>query len=583
MRGYFPNSRASPRPVIHAIASVPIPGTIPSAVARLEEDESIGAIGGPIVLLDGTLQEAGSIIFNNGSCLGYGRGRDPGESEFRFRRDVDYCSGAFLMMRRAVWEDLGGFDEAFAPAYYEETDLCMRIREDGRRVVYDPDVKIVHFEFGSSSTSKAAIALQQQNREIFRTKHAKALATGHLPATAEPIRARQRHEGIPRLLVVDDRVPMPNLGAGYPRAARMLQDIGAAGWSVTLYSTAVPFFSCEVAYQVIPRTTEFLVGGPLLPLVDFLRDRIGCYDAILVSRPHNMVRFRQAVAQVPGWEHVPVLYDAEAIFAERDAALAQLAGDAAFDYHKALREELALAEGVKTVFSVSASEAVTFRAHGYGDVRVLGHALSPRPLGEGPEGRRNMLFVGALDDNNSPNTDSLIWFIETIMPRIDAELGTDWSLNVAGRSGARDLRGLASDRVRILGKVEDLDLLYAQSRLFIAPTRYAAGIPMKVHEAASVGLPTVATNLLTKQLGWTHEQELLSAANADAFAACCVQLYLDDALWSRLRVGGLAAIARDCAPESFGAVLGSALWDSRGLMPKGVDPKRTVTRPSEPR
>ncbi|QOL82598.1 glycosyltransferase [Pseudooceanicola spongiae] len=539
-----------------------LPGTIPSAVARLEEDESIGAVGGPIVLLDGSLQEAGSIIFNNGSCLGYGRGRDPGDSEFRFRRDVDYCSGAFLMMRRAVWEELGGFDEAFAPAYYEETDLCMRIREGGRRVVYDPDVKIVHFEFGSSSTSEAALALQRRNVDIFRTKHAMALAKGHLPVSAAPIRARQRHEGIPRLLVIDDRVPMPHLGSGFPRAARMLNDIGAAGWSVTLYSTAVPFFSCETAYQVIPRTTELLVGGPILPMVDFLRDRIGCYDAILVSRPHNMVRFRQAVAQVPGWERVPVLYDAEAIFAERDAALAQLGGGKDFDYQTALRDELALAEGTQTVFSVSQAEAAIFGAHGNDDVRVLGHAMKPRPLGAGPEGRRNMLFVGALDDDNSPNTDSLIWFINTIMPRIDAELGTDWSLDVAGRSGARDLRGLASDRVRILGKVDDLDPLYAQSRLFIAPTRYAAGIPMKVHEATSVGLPTVATDLLTQQLGWTHGQELLSAADADAFAACCVQLYRDDALWSRLRAGGLAAIERDCDPERFGAVLAGALWDN---------------------
>lgn len=539
-----------------------LPMAIPTAIARLEEDEGIGAVGGPIVLLDGTLQEAGSIIFNNAACLGYGRGRDPGEAEFRFRRDVDYCSGAFLMMRRALWEELGGFDESFAPAYYEETDLCMRIWETGRRVVYDPDVKIVHFEFGSSKTSDAAIELQKRNSDIFRFKHAKALSSRHLPVTAPPVRARQRRDSAPRLLVVDDRVPMPNLGSGYPRAAQMLSEISAAGWSATLYSTAVPYFSCEKAYKAIPATTELTYGEPNVSLANFLRDRLGCFDTILISRPHNMVRFRKAVAQVPGWERVPILYDAEAIFAERDFALSQLGSGKVFDYRQALADELALAKGVRTVFSVSGTEAATFRAHGYNDVRILGHALSPRPVGDGPEGRQNMLFVGALDDDHSPNVDSLDWFVRTVMPRIDAAIGTDWWLDVAGRAGARTLRTLESNRVRIHGKIDDLDPFYARSRIFIAPTRYAAGIPMKVHEAASVGLPTVATDLLARQLSWTHGQELMCATGPDDFAACCVKLHRDDTLWSLLRAGGLASIRRDCAPEAFRDTLRGALRDS---------------------
>ncbi|MDO5758743.1 MAG: rhamnan synthesis F family protein [Rhodobacterales bacterium] len=539
-----------------------LPGTIPAAINRLEEDDGIGAVGGPIIMLDGTLQEAGSIIFNNGACHGYGRGRDPGEAEFRFRRDVDYCSGAFLMMRRELWEKLDGFDEAFSPAYYEETDLCMRIWQTGRRVVYDPDVKIMHFEFGSSKTSDAAVALQKQNCDVFRRKHAMALAARHLPPATPTVRARQRRDSAPRLLVIDDRVPLPHLGSGYPRAARMLSEIGAAGWSATLYPTAVPYFSCEQAYEVIPATTELMLGAPITPLVDFLRGRVGCFDAILVSRPHNMAQFRDAVAQVPSWKHVPVLYDAEAIFAERDAVLAQLNGQKSFNRDQALKDELALANGARTVFSVSEAEASAFRAHRFADVRVLGHALSPRPVGGGPEGRRDMLFVGALDDDHSPNTDSLEWFVRTIMPRIDAEIGTDWQLHVAGRAGSSAVRALESSRVHILGKVDDLDPLYAQARLFIAPTRYAAGVPMKVHEAASVGLPTVATDLLARQLGWSHAQELMSAGSAESFAACCATLYRDDALWAHLRAGALEAIRRDCAPEVFGDTLRAALRKS---------------------
>ncbi len=543
-----------------------LPGTIPAAIARLEAEADIGAVGGPIVLLDGMLQEAGSIVFREGSCLGYGRGRDPGLAEFRFRRDVDYCSGAFLMMRRPLWEELGGFDTAFEPAYYEETDLCMRIWETGRRVVYDPRVKIVHFEFGSSKTSEAAFALQRRNRDIFVVKHAAMLKAHHLSITEPAIQARQRRDTAPRLLIIDDRMPLPSLGSGYPRAAEMLAAIGRAGWSATLYPCAIPYFSCTEAYFVIPETTELTLGEPLLPLSVFLKARVGCFDAVLVSRPHNMVRYREALADNPEWDSVPVIFDAEAIFARRDTELDVLRGrirkaDVYEQTQKALKREMALSHGVRTVLSVSRAEAETFRDHGCADVRVLGHALRPRPVGGGPEGRQDMLFVGALDDDKSPNTDSLEWFVQKIMPRIDALMGTDWCLNIAGRAGAPTIRKLESDRVRVLGTVEDLDPLYASARLFIAPTRYAAGIPMKLHESASVGLPAVATGLLADQLGWTNGVELLSADTAEDFAAACMRLYRDDALWSQLRGAGLAAIERDCAPETFGATIQAVLCD----------------------
>ncbi len=136
-----------------------LPGTLRAAIDTLESDTNIGAVGARVVLLDGSLQEAGSIIWRDGSCLGYGRGDNPFSSTYMFRRDVDYCSGAFLLTRRSAWEKLGGFDEAYRPAYYEETDYCMRLWEYGLRVVYEPAAVILHYEFASQS-AKGATSLQ---------------------------------------------------------------------------------------------------------------------------------------------------------------------------------------------------------------------------------------------------------------------------------------------------------------------------------------------------------------------------------------------------------------------------------------
>lgn len=179
------------------------PGAIDAAAARLDAELDLGAVGGPIVHLDGTLQEAGAIIWSNGHCQGYGRGGDPDHWEFQFRRDVDYCSGAFLMVRRDVFDALGGFDTVFAPAYFEETDLCMRIRGAGLRVAYEPLARITHFEYGSTDSVGEASILYEKNHQIFVEKHGEVLRGSHRSATEGALRARMRRALPGFVLIVD--------------------------------------------------------------------------------------------------------------------------------------------------------------------------------------------------------------------------------------------------------------------------------------------------------------------------------------------------------------------------------------------
>jgi GT2 family glycosyltransferase len=178
------------------------PGAIAAAAARLDAEPSLGAVGGPIVMLDGTLQEAGCIIWNDGHTQGYGRGRHPGDWEFKFRRDVDYCSGAFLMVRRDLFERLGGLDTTYAPAYFEETDLCMRIREVGFRVGYEPAAGIVHFEYGSATTSDGARKLYTRNHKRFVVRHAAALASSHHAPGTSALIASMRDRSAGRVLII---------------------------------------------------------------------------------------------------------------------------------------------------------------------------------------------------------------------------------------------------------------------------------------------------------------------------------------------------------------------------------------------
>ncbi|MDX6424730.1 MAG: hypothetical protein QOD52_135, partial [Gaiellaceae bacterium] len=123
------------------------PGWLHALVATLEREPDCGAVGSRLIHTDGRLQEAGGTIWRDGSGWGYGRGLDPTAPEVSYRREVDYCSAASLLVRRELFLDLGGFDERYAPAYYEDTDLCLGIWAAGSKVVYEPGSTVFHLEF----------------------------------------------------------------------------------------------------------------------------------------------------------------------------------------------------------------------------------------------------------------------------------------------------------------------------------------------------------------------------------------------------------------------------------------------------
>ena len=126
--------------------TVPQPGWLESLVKLAEERPDAGAIGAKLVYPNGMLQEAGGIVFQDGSGWNFGNGDDPNKPVYNVVSDVDYCSGACLLVKKALFDQVGGFDEQYAPAYYEETDLCFSLREKGYKTLYNPDTLVVHHE-----------------------------------------------------------------------------------------------------------------------------------------------------------------------------------------------------------------------------------------------------------------------------------------------------------------------------------------------------------------------------------------------------------------------------------------------------
>jgi GT2 family glycosyltransferase len=519
-----------------------LPGSLEAAVTTLAADPKIGAVGGSIRLLDGKLQEAGSIIWRDGSCLGYGRGQDPEAPEFMFRRSVDYVSGVFLLTPRELFEAMGGFDEAFLPAYYEETDYCMRLWQQGYQVIYDPEVKVIHYEFASSTKAQDAIALQQTHQQIFVKRHQEMLLQHLIPQAANIISARhaaQRPQK--RILFIEDKIPHVNEGSGFPRSNQILNHLHQLGYMLSVLPFSIPHHCpWEKAYRDVDRGIELVQGRGKDDFFAFIKARPQYYDIIWICRPHNLAYFTANMEEIrPLIGDAKIVYDSEAVFSNRDIAKAQLDQDTVQIEALAnqLDAELAMGMHADAIIAVNEMEASQFREEVDQPVFVLDASFPIKPSSSQFEQRSGLLFVGNMDHDDSPNVDSIEWLLTEVYPHIAKRMETP-RLTLIGSQRSAKIQALARQHacVRQIGQVEDLAPFFARSRVFVAPTRYGAGSPAKALQAATYGLPMVCTDLIQRQLGWVSGEVLLAAPYTapELFADHICRLYREEELHMRM-------------------------------------------------
>jgi GT2 family glycosyltransferase len=538
-------------------------GAVVAALRRLNSTPDIGAVGGKIVRSHGRLQEAGSIIWRDGTTDGYMRDASPLAAEANFVRNVDYCSAVFLMCRGALLTALGGFDEAFSPAYYEDADLCVRMAAQKFRTVYDPAILVHHVEFGSASNSEAAAMQMRRAHKVFVARH-QAFLRGKQEKRAENVtRARSVGPTARRVLFFEDTVPLRRLGSGFVRANDAVHAIAAAGFDVTVFPVNGAPHDVMSIFGDMPEGVEAMHDRDINGLAKFLAERRGFYDLVWVSRTHNLGRLLPIFAEA-GFlrDDIPIILDTEAVATVRDA-LRAAAGAENFNFDAALREEFVHAGICQHILAVNRPEVDLLHSIELPAVSLLGTCREPAPGDTAFEAREGLLFVAGIHQMDSPNLDSLNWYVDEILPALRAEFDEVPILHFAGYTGPEiDLSAFRSNPfVKLHGPVYDLRRLYDASRVFVAPSRFAAGTPYKIYEAASFGLPCVVTDLLAGQLGWLPGRELLAAPVNDArrFAAQIAVLYRTEAVWRKLREQALLRLAAENSRTGFNQAVGDVL------------------------
>lgn len=364
--------------------------------------------------------------------------------------------------------------------------------------------------------------------------------------------------------MLDDRVPVPHLGAGYPRAADILHVLDQLGHTVTFVPCIVTD-AAEVAEKGLPASCRYQPLPGREDIAAFVAGNASRFHALWVSRPHNMAMLQNILApDQPAWRDYPlVIYDAEAIFSLRSELMARYLPKYAPKH--SLEGELQLAAVADVVSVVNSREGVFFEQRGRPTV-VLSSCYSSIAGPAEWEQTRGFLFVGSLRDFPGPNCDALIWFCRRVAPMLREELGDEFFLDVVGMTGNHDYSPIVEPDIRLCGMIPELRQTYLDHRVFIAPHRFAAGIAAKILEATSHGVPVVASTLLAEQLDWRNGREIFSAAtnNAEAFARACLTCYRDAEAWQQVQAGARKSLDRNFSRGRFVTAIEALLAVQRG-------------------
>src|SRR5258708_4905705 len=527
--------------------------------------DKIGLVGSKLIYSDGRLQEAGSQVFQDGSARAYGKYEYQADPIFNQLREVDYCSAACLYAKRRVLDSVGGFDERYSPAYYEDTDLAFATRAAGFKVLYEPRSTVIHQEYSTSGGT--AFERMEANRTKFVHKW------------AEPLKSRQKSlwEAVSvsqkqKVLVIDNIVPAQDRSSGGTRLFEFLLLLARhyhvvfaymGAFALQEYITPLERYGITVFYPGYAKAVNNyeLDLGAVLRYNDFkfiLCELFGIAEQYLgVVRQYS-----------PG---TPVIVDTFDVHFLRESREATSANDAGLlrKAKETKRRELAVYKQVDLVLTVTADDKqALLREDPQLNISIIPniHAIPATVVPRG--GRRDLLFVGGF--SHTPNVDGVLYFCREILPIVLRRLPeiTFW---VVGNVPPPEIVALASENVVVTGYTRHLAPYLESALVSVAPLRFGSGMKGKIGEAMAWGIPVVATTIGAEGMGLQDGVDALIADTPEDFARRIIQLYQKSQLCNSLAHNPRKRVEREWSPDAVDRCLIGIL--------AGVCPEKLVVVP----
>lgn len=534
------------------------PNWLAPLVTLIESSDDIGMVGSKLIYPDGLLQEAGGILWKDGSAWNFGNRQNPAQPEFNYVKEADYISGAAIMLSRSLWEEIGGFDELFAPAYCEDSDLAFTVRKMGYKVMYQPQSVVVHFEGVSNGTdtSSGQKKYQIENSAKFQKKWAQELAK-HPENGVDVFTARDRSYGKKTLLMVDHYVPHFDKDAGSRTVFQYLKLFVNAGFNVKFIGDN--FYQHEPYTSVLQQMGIEVLYGPDYAnnWKRWIKENAESFDYVFLNRPHIAPKYLDFIRQNT---KARIVYYGHDLAFLREMREFEITGDAsvrdsAMEWQP---KELALMRSADMAYYPSYVEVdevhkidpgikvKAIPAYLFDDVKWEGYDF---------ESRKDIMFIGGF--GHRPNVDAVKWIANEILPEL-LKLQPDVKVHILGSNAPKEVLALANEHLIIEGFVTDEQLawFYRNMRISLVPLRYGAGIKGKVVEAMRYGTPVVTTTIGAEGIP-NAEEAMLVEDDGKKLAAKLAALYADAEKLSSLSKEGIRYIQDNYSSDKAISIIGA--------------------------
>jgi O-antigen biosynthesis protein len=510
-------------------------GWLDELLRTFHEFPGTGLVGSKLVYPDGRLQEAGGIIWNDASGWNYGNGKDKDHINFNYARDVDYCSGASIMISKKLFFELGMFDNYFAPAYYEDTDLAFKVREKGLRVIYQPLSEVIHFEGATSGTDINSGAKQYQkiNKEKFFTRYQDLLT--HHNTSGEHVDKAIDRTRIKNCLVIDTITPEPDRDSGSIDTYNQLMFLHNYGFHVT-FIPLDNFAKIEHYTQQLQKKGIKCIYHPYYKSVEkFCSDHQNFFDLILINREENFTEIyplaKKYFPKAKLWLH------------NVDLGFIRLARQAKIEKNFKLikrAKEVKNSEITNNINSDISTVVSPFEIN-YLQNKNINCELLPlfriknqKKIKTFDE-RNGLVFIAGF--NHLPNQDALTYFLDDIFPSIQNHL-PEVQCSIIGNNLPKNLLIRIKEFQNIQYYADksnfELEELVNNHKIGIAPLRYGAGTKGKVITYIANHLPFVASHIALEGINLHTIKDCIYHSNTD-FVEKIVNLYKDKALYENVQ------------------------------------------------